>query len=113
MPTVTSKDLTVNKVWQSTSATDTTLNVTIDPTAPLKLGTYTFKLEVIDDSNNKSAAVQATVLVVDTTPPTALVAPTSQKVSVNQPFKLDGSGSSDAGGGDKIATYVWTLVQFQ
>lgn len=113
MPNVTSKDLTVNKVWESATATDNTLTVTIDPTAPLKLGvTYIFRLEVFDDSNNKSTPTQASVIVVDTTAPTAVVTPASQKVSINQAFKLDGSGSTDAGGG-KIAKYVWTLIQAQ
>jgi hypothetical protein len=111
VPTVTSKELTPNKQWESASATDNTLVFTVDPTAPPKLGqTYVFKLEVFDDSGNKSQPVQAQVTIVDTQAPTAVVNPPIQRVNFNTGFTLSGAGSTDTGGG-RIAKFVWTLVQ--
>lgn len=112
MPTVSSRDLTVNRQWESASATDQTLIITVDTTAPLKLGaTYVFRLDVVDDSGNKSQTpATASVTVIDTQAPTAVVTPPTLRVAFGQGFTLSGAGSTDAGGG-RIAKYVWTLVQ--
>jgi hypothetical protein len=112
MPTVSSKDLAPNKTWESANPTDNTLVITIDATAPPKVGqTYVFRLEVFDDSQNKSTPVQASVSIIDNVAPTAIITPASPiKVPFNAAFTLSGASSTDAGGG-KIARYVWTLVQ--
>jgi len=80
----------------------------VDPTKPLKVGAYTFQLEVIDDSNNRSKAVQARLFIVDSEAPTAIIS-APRTVPFATDFTLSGAESTDVGGGT-IARYVWTLI---
>jgi hypothetical protein len=97
-------------------ATDTnTIEVTIDPTNPLPVGTHSFQLVVVDDSGNKSGAAVVTITVIDTTVPTAAVFATNvdggqiNTVPYGQVFLLNGTKSFDSGGG-KVVKYIWTLL---
>lgn len=77
--------------------------------APLKPGRHRFRLVVIDDSGNASAPDEVSVIVRDSTNPTAVLdAP--KEVPFGENFALSGERSTDAGGGS-VARYVWTLVE--
>jgi hypothetical protein len=107
MPKISSSDLKVNEVIEA-KAPDATLLIVVDPTNPLKVGGYTFQLEVLDDSGNRSKPVQVRLFVADTQAPTAIIsAPRSVPFATD--FTLSGIESSDVGGGT-IASYVLTLL---
>ena len=107
MPKISANDLKVNSPIEA-AAPDTTLILVVDPTKPLKVGAYTFQLEVIDDSNNRSKAVQARLFIVDSEAPTAIIS-APRTVPFATDFTLSGAESTDVGGGT-IARYVWTLI---
>jgi hypothetical protein len=108
MPKINSVDLKVNEPIEA-AAPDVTLVIVIDPTNPMKVGAYTFQLEVMDDSGNRSQPVQARLFIADTTAPTAIIsAPRSVPFATD--FTLSGKESTDVGGGT-IARYIWTLIQ--
>jgi len=108
MPKITSDNLKVNEPIEA-AAPDATLIIVVNPTNPLKVGSYTFQLEVGDDSGNRSKLVQARLFIADAEAPTAIVsAPRSVPFATD--FTLSGIESSDVGGGT-IARYVWTLIQ--
>lgn len=74
---------------------------------PLAPGRHRFQLYVEDDSGNRSAAVEAQVLVVDQTAPTAVLeAPRS--VTQIQPFQLSAARSFDIGG--RVVRFQWTRI---
>ena len=108
MPKITSDNLKVNEPIEA-AAPDATLIIVVNPTSPLKVGSYTFQLEVLDDSGNRSKPVQARLFIADAEAPTAIIsAPRSVPFATD--FTLSGIESSDVGGGT-IARYIWTLVQ--
>jgi hypothetical protein len=108
MPQVISSQLQVNQPIEG-AAPDATLVINIDPNKPLPVGTYLFQLEVVDDSGNRSKAVQAKLVILDDQAPTAVIsAPPS--VPFGKAFTLSGQQSQDTGGG-KISKFIWTLVQ--
>lgn len=81
--------------------------VDASPEKPLPPGKMTFQLVVIDDQGQESEPVSADVFVIDNARPTAvLVAP--QRVQAGQPFRLDGSKSTDVDG--KVVRYRWTRI---
>jgi len=85
-----------------------TIEVTIAPANPLRVGRHRFRLVVIDDSGNSSLPDEVDVFVVDTTNPTAVLeAP--RTVPFGTSFALSGARSTDVGGGT-IARFIWTLV---
>ena len=89
--------------------TDTpTVEVTLSPERPLKLGRHRFRLIVVDDSGNKSVPDEVDVIVADTEAPTAVLSAPST-VAFGTSFPLDGRRSVDAGGG-RIVNYVWTYL---
>jgi len=89
--------------------TDTsTIEVTLSPERPLKLGRHRFRLIVVDDSGNKSVPDEVDVIIADTEAPTAVLAAPST-VSFGTSFTLDGRRSVDAGGG-RIVRFVWTYL---
>lgn len=89
--------------------TDTpTVEVTITPNNPLRVGRHRFRLVVVDDSGNKSLPDEVTVIVADTEAPTAVLRAPEQ-VSAGRSFELDGARSFDVGGG-RIVRYVWTYL---
>lgn len=108
MPTITSAHLQVNQPVEG-AAPDATLVITVDANRPLPVGAYTFQLEVVDDSGNRSQAVQARLFVIDNQAPTAIIS-APRTVAFGQPLTLSGAESRDVGGG-RIARYIWTLVQ--
>ncbi|MEQ9400216.1 MAG: hypothetical protein RJQ04_13725 [Longimicrobiales bacterium] len=76
---------------------------------PFAVGRHTFELVVVDDSGNRSVSDRVIVIVFDDLAPTAVVqAP--EHVPHGESFTLDGSLSSDAGGGS-IARYLWTWLE--
>jgi len=108
MPKITSDNLKVNEPIEA-AAPDATLIIVVNPTNPLKVGSYTFQLEVLDDSGNRSKPVQARLFIADAEAPTAIIS-APRSVPFGTDFTLSGIESSDVGGGT-IARYVWTLIQ--
>ncbi|HEX9311963.1 MAG TPA: hypothetical protein VGA30_03930 [Actinomycetota bacterium] len=88
---------------------DPTVEVTVSVDIPLAVGKHVFQLVVEDDSGNQSLPATVDVVVRDSQAPTAILAAPSQ-VDFGQSFKLDGSKSSDVGGG-KVVKFIWTLVE--
>ena len=72
MPKISSDMLKVNEPIDA-AAPDASLIIVVDPTNPLKVGSYTFQLEVMDDSGNRSKPVQARLFIVDTQAPSAII----------------------------------------
>lgn len=107
MPTIKSKDLQINQPIEA-DAPDAALVITVDPTAPMKTGTYLFQLEVIDDAGNRSASTQAKVTVIDDDAPNAIIS-APPTVGFGKSFTLSGKESTDVGG--SIVKYIWTQVQ--
>jgi len=108
MPKISSDNMKVNEPIEA-AAPDATLIIVVDPANPMKVGSYTFQLEVVDDSGNRSKPVQARLIIVDSQAPTAIIS-APRTVPFATDFTLSGLESSDVGGGT-IARYVWTLVQ--
>ena len=108
MPKITSDNLKVNEPIEA-AAPDATLIIVVSPTNPLKVGSYTFQLEVVDDSGNRSQPVQARLFITDSQAPTAIIS-APRSVPFGSDFTLSGIESSDVGGGT-IVSYVWTLIQ--
>ena len=87
---------------------DPTVTVDPDPQAPLVPGRHRFRLEVVDDSGNRSAADEVVVIVADREKPNAVLrAPAT--VASGAGFTLDGSRSFDVGGG-QVKQYVFTYL---
>lgn len=85
-----------------------TIEVTVDPNAPMAIGRHRFRLVVVDDSGNVSKADEVEVIVADQSAPTAVLnAP--RIAATGASFNLDGSKSFDVGGG-KVVKYVWTYL---
>jgi hypothetical protein len=83
------------------------VSVDASPEKPLPPGKMTFQLVVVDDQGQESEPVTADVFVIDNARPTAvLVAP--QRVQAGQPFRLDGSKSTDVDG--QVVRYRWTRI---
>jgi hypothetical protein len=108
MPKVPSSQLKVNSPIEA-AAPDATLIITVDPSQPLKVGSYIFQLEVTDDSGNRSQPVQVKLFVADVEAPTAIIS-APRSVPFNTDFTLSGAESRDVGGGS-IARFIWTLIQ--
>ena len=108
MPKISSTDLKVNTPIEA-AAPDATLIIVIDPNQPMKIGSYTFQLEVTDSSGNRSQPVQARLFIVDSQAPSAIIS-APRSVPFNSDFTLSGAESTDVGGG-RIASYIWTLLQ--
>lgn len=108
MPKIKSPDLQVNKTIEA-AAPDATLSIEVDPNKKLRVGTYTFQLQVMDDAKNLSALETFTVRIVDDTAPTAVITG-PEIVPFGKPFILSGEKSFDAEEG-KIVTFRWTLLK--
>jgi hypothetical protein len=92
----------------TTDTTQPTIDVTIDPAAPLAPGNHVFQLVVVDDRGNRSQPATVTVVVKDNLRPTAvLVAPPT--VDFGKSFTLDGRGSSELPPG-KLKSFEWTMI---
>ena len=91
----------------STEESFVSVDATLDK--PLPKGAHTFQLVVVDDDQLLSDPMTVDVIVRDDRKPTAvLVAPAT--VPFGQPFRLDGSKSSDLPPG-KVVKYIWTLLR--
>ena len=98
---------------------DALLEVQVGPNSPLPVGKHVFKLIVTDDADNKSGAANVTVIVLDTTAPTAVIDfvdaqgrtnPEPQvTIGFQQPFALSGKRSTDIGG--QVRVWTWSLLQ--
>lgn len=89
--------------------TDTsTIEVTVNPDRPLPLGRHRFRLIVVDDSGNRSAADEVEMIIADQNAPTAVLN-VPRVAAFGTSFNLDGSRSFDAGGG-RVVQYVWTYL---
>lgn len=108
MPQISSAQLRVNTPIEG-AAPDATLTITIDQNQPLPVGAYTFQLEVVDTSGNRSQPVAARLFIIDTQAPSAIIS-APRSVPFATQFTLSGAESMDVGGGT-IARYIWTLIQ--
>lgn len=86
-----------------------TVEVTIDETSALPVGVHTFALVVSDDSGNVSEPAHVSIIVRDTTAPTAVI-DGPREVGFGKTFELSGVRSSDPAPG-RIASFTWTLVE--
>jgi hypothetical protein len=84
--------------------------------AQLPIGEHRFSLTVVDNSGNESTAAIISVVILDTTAPTAVLRaldangrPTD-RIAFGETFTLSGDLSTDAGGGN-IDRYVWRLIE--
>ena len=88
--------------------TEPRVEVTVGPNNPIALGRQRFRLIVVDNAGNRSAADEVIVIVADQENPTAVLrAP--RITPFGRSFDLDGSASQDTGGG-RIVQYVWTYL---
>jgi hypothetical protein len=93
---------------QTIATPDSSIEVTVSPTAPLAPGRHRFQLIVVDDSGNESEPTVAEVIVVDDKKPTAVLdAPA--RVSFGASFKLSGARSADLPPG-RIREFRWLLI---
>ena len=105
------KLLVTNKV----ETTDSQLVIQM-PNQKLQVGQHKFNLTVEDDSGNQSTPALITVIVVDTTAPTAVLDLSDEqgrtisdsRVSFGSGFILSGKRSVDIGG--SISKYIWEVV---
>ena len=110
MSKVTLKDLRTGPV----ETKDASLTIEMG-TDRLPLGEHRFELMVTDNSGNQSKAAIVSVFIIDTTAPTAILRIVNaegqpvDKIPFGDTFTLDGSLSTDAGGG-VIDRYVWRLI---
>ena len=110
-------DITLEKILssQQVDTTDSQLNIKL-PDQKLAVGQHRFSLTVEDDSGNQSSAAAVTVIVVDTTAPTAVLdlldeqgrAVTNGRIEFGSGFILSGKRSVDIGG--SIAKFSWEIV---
>lgn len=89
-------------------STNPVVEVTISAASPLKVGRHIFRLEVEDDTGNRSKPDNVVVFVADTEAPTAVLA-APKSVPFGQSFNISGERSFDAGGG-KVVNWIFTLV---
>lgn len=107
MPEIKSPDLQVN-VPVEAKAPDSVFTIIVDPTNPLKTGTYVFQLQVVDDAKNTSNPTSVKIVVVDDQAPNAVIdAP--DRVGFGRGFTLSGKRSFDVGG--SVEKFIWTLIQ--
>jgi len=86
------------------------------PGQKLAVGQHRFSLAVADDSGNVSKSAIVTVIVVDTSAPTAVVdlrddqgrSVADGRIEFGSGFILDGKRSVDIGG--TVAKYTWEVV---
>ena len=100
---------------QSVETADTDLVIKM-PNKKLPVGQHRFNLKVVDDSGNQSSAAQITVIVIDSSAPTAVLdlldaqgGPASNnRIPFGAGFILSGRRSADIGG--SIVKYIWEVV---
>jgi len=98
---------------------DPLLEVQVSPDNPLTVGKHVFQLVVTDDAGNKSVPQNVTIIVLDTSVPTAVIdviEPTGRvnpspevQIPFGAKFALTGKRSTDIGG--EVRVWTWTLLQ--
>ncbi len=97
-------------VGTTVTTTDPFVDVTPSPDAPIPPGVHHFQLVVYDEAGNASTQpAVAQVVVKDTINPTAVLTIVPSQAQPGQPFRLDGTKSSDVPPGT-VVKYVWTMV---
>lgn len=110
MSTVTLKELRTGPV----ETKDASLTIELGDDR-LALGEHRFELTVTDNSGNQSKAAIVSVFIIDASAPTAILRIVNRegqpvdRVAFGEAFTLDGSLSTDVGGG-VIDRYVWRLI---
>lgn len=112
MTDITLEQLLAN---QKVETTDSQLAVQL-PDQKLPVGQHRFSLTVEDDSGNRSLPAQITVIVADTTAPTAVLdladeqgrTITNGRVEFGSGFIMSGRRSVDIGGA--ISKYIWEIL---
>lgn len=94
----------------STPPNSPSIEVTIDPAAPLAAGDYKFRLVVEDDQGLVSEPAIVSVKVQDTRPIASLEG-TPEVVDFGKSFKLVGENSRATVAGRRIRKYTWTLLR--
>lgn len=87
---------------------DPVVSVDVDPSNPIKPGTLTFRLVVVDAEGNESDYFDLDVRIVDTEKPVAVIDPLPP-IPYGSSFELIAKQSYDPSGGT-IDRYVWTRV---
>jgi hypothetical protein len=110
-------DISLEKLLESNkvSTADSQLVIKM-PGKKLQVGKHSFNLTVEDDSGNQSTPALITVIVVDSTAPTAVLDLSDEqgrlisdgRVSFGSGFILNGKRSVDIGG--SISKYIWEVV---
>ncbi len=110
-------DITLEKLLASEKIETADSQLVIQfPNQKLPVGQHRFSLTVVDDSGNQSSAAGVTVIVTDTTAPTAVLdllddqgrTVTNGRIEFGSGFALSGKRSVDIGG--TIARYIWEIV---
>jgi hypothetical protein len=99
-------EFSLNKTIQTT---ESKVEVTVNPDAPLPIGPVRFKLVVFDDANNPSEPAFLDVVIRDSINPTAVLDGPQKPVEFGTGFSLSGERSSDVKPG-RIARYEWTML---
>lgn len=94
------------------------LEVAVSAASPLKVGKHVFELVVTDDAGNESAPANVTIIIADTTRPTAVldvidsagrrISTPAVNLAFGDRFALSGERSTDIGG--TVKTWRWTLL---
>jgi hypothetical protein len=100
---------------QKVETADSLLTIQM-PTQKLPVGQHRFNLTVVDDSGNTSTPALITVIVADTSAPTAVLdlldaqgrTITDNRVAFGSGFMLSGKRSVDVGG--VISKFIWEVV---
>jgi hypothetical protein len=91
------------------TTSESSVEVTVSPAAPIAPGIHHFQLVVVDEAGNQSDPATVGVIIKDTVKPTAVITAAPSQVDPGQNFRLDGSKSSDVPPG-KIVNYIWTMI---
>lgn len=110
-------DITLEKLLETSKVETTDSQLVIQmPEKKLAVGKHSFNLTVEDDSGNSSTPALITVIVVDSTAPTAVLDVHDEqgrlisdgRVSFGSGFMLNGKRSADIGG--TLAKFIWEVV---
>lgn len=110
-------DITLEKLLEAQTVTTADSQLVVQmPGQKLQVGRHNFRLTVEDDSGNQSVPANITVIVIDSSAPTAVIdlldeqgrAITNGQVNFGSGFQLSGRRSTDIGGA--ITRFVWEVV---
>jgi hypothetical protein len=110
-------DVTLEELLATTTVETADSQLVIQmPSQKLAVGQHRFNLTVEDDSGNQSSVAQITVIVVDSTAPTAVLdlqdeqgrIVTDGRIAFGSGFILSGKRSVDIGG--TVSKYIWEVA---